>query len=83
MSDTPDTPLKHIRKQVLKVTQRRLAEIAGVSQATVSRWEDGELSPDLTEMAAIRSEAINLGRDWDDALFFTKPEQAAEAGAEA
>jgi predicted transcriptional regulator len=69
-----DTPLRHIRKKVLKVTQKRMAEIAAVSQATVSRWEDGELSPGLTEMTLIREEAFRLQCEWDDKLFFAVPE---------
>jgi DNA-binding XRE family transcriptional regulator len=65
--------LRHIRKNVLQVTQQRLAEIAGVSQATVCRWEAGTLSPNLGEMALIRDEASRLGCDWNDGLFFAIP----------
>lgn len=77
------TPLRHIRRTILGVTQQRLAELTGVSQATVSRWEDGELFPSLNEMSAIRNEAIRLGKEWDDGLFFSTPESSDKAGAAA
>lgn len=77
--ENAQTPLRHIRRAVLGITQQRLAEITGVSQATVSRWEDGNLSPNLTEMAAIRNEAIRLGKPWDDRLFFAPPSEGAAA----
>ena len=65
------SPLLHIRKNVLRTTQSEMAEIAGVRQATVSRWETGELEPSRDQMAAIRAEAIRRGVEWSDGLFFT------------
>ena len=75
------TPLVHIRKQVLKLSQRALADLVGTSQATVSRWERGELSPSLEEMARIRQEAKRLNLEWDDAWFFSPPAFAATEAA--
>ena len=63
-------PLMHIRKNVLQATQAEMAEIAGVRQATVSRWETGELEPSRDQMAAIRGEALRRGLSWDDGWFF-------------
>lgn len=69
--------IMHIRKRVLAVTQGELANIASVKQATVSRWESGELSPSLEQMDAIRTEIIRRGLDWRDAWFFELPKEAA------
>jgi len=64
----------HIRKNVLRVSQSELGAIAGVTQATVSRWEAGELNPDLRQMALIRAAARRKkGAGWKDALFFDPP----------
>jgi len=71
--------LLHIRREVLKLTQSEMAAIAGVRQATVSRWEKGALEPSLAEMQAIREEAIRRGIDWRDAWFFPAPTEG-EAG---
>ena len=71
------TAIRHIRKNVLKVSQATLASIVGTTQATVSRWEAGELSPNLTELEAIRAEAKRREIDWNDELFFAAPEPVA------
>lgn len=63
----------HLRKQVLGINQSALAAIAGATQATVSRWETGELSPDLNQLSAIREEVKRRGLEWDDAWFFETP----------
>ncbi len=62
--------LRHIRKQVLGLTQAEMAAIAGVSQGQVSKWETGVLSPSLPEMERIRAHAMERGIDWDDRWFF-------------
>lgn len=67
--------LKHIRKNVFKATQAEFAAIAGVTQASVSRWENG-VAPSLDEMRTIRNAAEERGLAWDDALFFAIPEAA-------
>ncbi len=49
------TPFRRLRKEILKVTQAHIAEVTGTTQATVSRWESGELYPDARQLAALRS----------------------------
>jgi transcriptional regulator with XRE-family HTH domain len=61
---------KRIRIDLFHLQQSELAAIAGVSQATVSRWETGELTPGYEELKRIREEAVRRGIAWDDALFF-------------
>lgn len=65
--------VKHLRKDVLKVSQAELAEIAKTTQATVSRWENGELSPDLEQLGRIREEVRRRECVWEDAWFFDAP----------
>jgi DNA-binding transcriptional regulator YiaG len=66
--------LRHIRKAVLGMSQAEMAQIACVSQGTVSKWERGDLSPSHTEMSAIRAEAAKRGLAWNDSWFFEDPE---------
>ena len=63
-------PLAFIRRHVLQVTQTEMARLTGVRQATVSRWESGELEPSLDQMQRIRAEAIRREVPWDDRWFF-------------
>ena len=62
--------IEEIRRDVLHMTQAALAAEAGVSQATVSRWESGQLQPTINEMAAIRKLAKVRDPNWTDARFF-------------
>lgn len=70
-------PMKHIRKNVFGVTQVTFAGIAGTTQPSICRWEQGEQFPDHSEMDRIRQEAMNRGLPWDDRWFFELPEVAA------
>lgn len=64
------TPMQHIRKAILRISQSEMASIASTTQATVSRWEKGELVPDLAQMTRIREEAQARGIEWSDGFFF-------------
>jgi transcriptional regulator with XRE-family HTH domain len=55
---------------VFRLTQRKFAELAGSTQATVSRWEKGELSPTADHLSRIRDAAISKGIEWNDLWFF-------------
>lgn len=72
-------PLEHIRKNVLDLNQTQMAELAGVNQATVSRWENGTAEPDREQMERIRSAARQRNLPWDDAWFFKVPTEDAAA----
>ena len=72
-------PMFHIRKTVLKMSQRELAAISGVTQTTVSRWEAGALEPSRDEMEKIRAEARRRRVKWNDRLFFEIPTEQAGA----
>lgn len=69
--------MNHIRKKVLKVSQRELAAISGVTQTTVSRWESGTLEPSRDEMLKIRDEARRRRVKWNDRWFFETPSEAS------
>ena len=69
--------IRSIRLNLFKVTQSEMATIVGVTQATVSRWENG-VAPSLDDLAAIRSAALARCLDWDDRFFFEPTWEAAE-----
>lgn len=62
--------MSHIRRNVFRVSQYEMARIAGVSQATVSKWEAGVQVPLSTAFANIRREARQRAIPWDDRWFF-------------
>lgn len=64
--------IKHIRTNIFGVSQTAFAEIAGVKQASVSRWESSSnpTMPTLAEMKAIRDAALIRGLNWNDSFFF-------------
>lgn len=66
-------PIVYIRKKVLNLKQSELAVIAGVSQATVSRWELGVFEPNRDELARIRNHVMGKGLPWNDSWFFDVP----------
>lgn len=67
--------MKQVR-QILNLPQNELAAIAGVSQATVCRWEKGQWEPNRDELHRIRDYALAEGFEWEDANFFP-PEYAS------
>lgn len=78
--------VKFIRTKVFKLEQAPFAGIAGVSQPTVSRWEQAEITtsePNREEMRLIRSEAIKRGLEWNDSWFYqTFPDDPPSETAE-
>lgn len=69
--------VRRIRKDLFRVSQSEFGAIAGVTQATVSRWEAGLLSPSLPELDRIRSAAKARGVRLKSDDFFAKPQEAA------
>lgn len=79
----PMNAIHQVRKHVFGVTQQQFAEIAGVQQSMVSRWENGQSAPTLEEMNRIRAAAAirKLKRKWRDDLFFAETIAPAEGQA--
>ncbi|MEJ0012830.1 MAG: helix-turn-helix transcriptional regulator [Bauldia sp.] len=74
------SPIRDIRQHVLQLTQKELADLTGVKQPTVSRWESGLLQPSHNALRRIRAEAIRRRQSWDDAwLFDGAPHHATKA----
>jgi len=69
--------IRRIRKAVFGVSQAHFAGFAGVTQATVSRWEAGQLAPSLLELTKIREEAKKRGLKLKAEEFFAQAEKAA------
>ncbi|WP_426313878.1 helix-turn-helix transcriptional regulator [Methylobacterium fujisawaense] len=67
--------MAEIRKLVFgkRLTQAEFGRLAGVSQSTVSRWENGALNPTRDQMAAIRQAAFDRKIPWSDSWFFYEP----------
>lgn len=75
------TPIEHIRRNIFDATQAQFAVIAGTTQASVSRWENGEQAPDQREMERIRNAARKRKIRWHDRWFFEAPRSSAGAAA--
>lgn len=67
------SPMEYIRRAVFRASQAELARIAGVTQATVSRWESRQFDPNLGELIRIRRAACARGIAWEDRWFFDTP----------
>ena len=70
-------PIVFIRKSVCRMTQAKFAELAGVAQGTVSKWESGTLSPSLVDLTKIRERVQHAGYAWSDSWLFECPTQVA------
>lgn len=57
--------IKHIRDTLL-VTQVELAEMLGVSFATVNRWEKGHHEPTITQKRKIREFCRKHKIEWEN-----------------
>jgi predicted transcriptional regulator len=58
-----NTRFKHLRTEILGLSQMALAEALGVSQASISRWETGDLEPsfsDIRKLLKTYGHKINL-----------------------
>lgn len=62
--------MREIRKNVFKLTQKQFADLAGVPQSRVSRWETGESAPTLDELQVIRAAAKDRKIRLSDKVFF-------------
>lgn len=65
--------IRYIRRELLGVSQSELASIAETTQTTVSRWETGDLFPDLAQLSRIRDAVKAKGGTWSDEWFFETP----------
>jgi predicted transcriptional regulator len=62
--------IKHIRTDILKVSQAELARIAGVNQAQICRWEKGTVPHTIEALGRIRTEVKSQGHEWNDEWTF-------------
>ncbi|WP_425292027.1 helix-turn-helix domain-containing protein [Brucella anthropi] len=68
-----------LRHKIFKANQAEFARMAQVSQATVSRWENGEGSPSLENIIALRQAAARNGIAWDHEWLFSAPSDEVSA----
>lgn len=68
-----------LRHKIFKANQAEFARMAQVSQATVSRWENGEGSPSLENIIALRKAAARKGIAWDHEWLFSPPSDEVSA----
>ena len=71
------SPLQYVRQRIFHMSQAQFALIAGVSQATVCRWESGQLEPDRPTLKQIRCAAKARKLKWRDSFFWDLPPPAA------
>lgn len=65
--------MRHIRKNVLRITQKELSSWCQVDQGTVSRWEAGTLEPRLSDLKNIVQNAAANGVTLPCSAFFSDP----------
>lgn len=75
------TGIRHIRLQILGLTQVRFARVCRVGQPTVSRWERGIGGPKHVHLSRMRSFAIRTGVTWDDSFLFAMPSKRTRGSA--
>jgi transcriptional regulator with XRE-family HTH domain len=63
-------PIRALRINIFGLSQQGMAAVAGVDQATVSRWESGRWFPPSNRCFRIRAAALERGLPWDDRWFF-------------
>lgn len=69
------TPVRFIRKTVLGLTQKQLADQLGRKQPTIHRWEkEGRFPSDAQDK--IRELGRGKTEQWSDAWFFEVPAEA-------
>lgn len=71
--------IRKIRKEVLGLTQKQLADLCDVDQGTVSRWEQGRLDPRLSDLKKMREKALLDGARLKDSEFFADCENGVAA----
>lgn len=71
--------IRKIRKEVLGLTQKQLADLCDVDQGTVSRWEQGTLEPRLSDLKKMREKASLDGARLKDSDFFVDAESGVAA----
>lgn len=74
-------PLEHIRENVLEITQKEMADLAGTTQSTVSRWEAGTAEPDREQMERIGAAARERNLPWSNDWFFRVPDNAGASAS--
>lgn len=72
--DEQPTPMRFLRETLLGVPNQYIfADMVGVKQATVSRWETGEFRPSAPVMKRIEAIADKRGITLDYKWFFEVP----------
>jgi transcriptional regulator with XRE-family HTH domain len=66
--------LLFIRKHVLRTLQGDIAAITQVAPSTVSRWEAGQIQPNLDEIARLREACLHRVGAWDEDWLFDPPD---------
>jgi transcriptional regulator with XRE-family HTH domain len=73
--------VRDIRTKVFEVSQIEMAEIAGVRQPTISRWETAKSRVPATALSRIRDAAKARRLPWDDRWVFGHKVHAAKLHA--